>query len=305
MPKPKPQATMLRIDQIETVRELQAREEMCVEHVTDIRQAVDAKIKLPRVVVYQVTDRDNTYYCVDGMHTIAGFQLAGKKTIPAMLHVGTWVEARMAAAGANTGHHALKRTHADKRRAIRMALETSPYWSDGAIARHVGVSDKTVADVRPTVQPRISGVGAPSERVGADGKTRHVAPKADKPDASPSVDEGDEKALETEGTDSKKPGNNGARSVDETPSPRKIKVFDWKTFEQHFGSVVRSTDSLASSTGHTKPMVDKGSFVAELQEIVNEHGAAAIQSIFDVVYTWFEQCKAKLDSSKPQPEGVK
>jgi len=46
--------------------------------------------------------------------------------------------------------HGLRRTNADKRNAVRLAL-LHPYaraWSNRLIAKHVGVDSKTVASVR-------------------------------------------------------------------------------------------------------------------------------------------------------------
>ena len=42
----------------------------------------------------------------------------------------------------------LRRTHEDKRRAVRSMLERHPDWSDRRIAEHVGVDHKTVGSVR-------------------------------------------------------------------------------------------------------------------------------------------------------------
>lgn len=44
--------------------------------------------------------------------------------------------------------HGLRRTNEDKRKAVLGVLALKPDWSDRAIAKHVGVSDKTVATAR-------------------------------------------------------------------------------------------------------------------------------------------------------------
>lgn len=103
-------------------------------------------------------------WLADGFHRYHGARRAGLDSILARVESGTVTDARWFACGANRTH-GLRRTNADKRRAVEMALKEHPEKSDRAIAEHVGVSDKTVSQVR---------ISAPGNnlapRTGADGK---------------------------------------------------------------------------------------------------------------------------------------
>src|SRR5262249_19191162 len=85
--------------------------------------------------------------------------------------------------GANKTQHALRRTNADKRRAVEVALELRPGLSDPAIADHCGVSAEMVRQRRaalPTVGSH------PESRTGRAGRkinTSKIGKK--KSDANP------------------------------------------------------------------------------------------------------------------------
>jgi hypothetical protein len=72
---------------------------------------------------------------------------------------------------ASNQSHGLKRTNDDKRLAVKLALQAAPDWSNGRIAEHVGVDDKTVAAVRDTLTsgPEFPDLKKPAKRVGKDG----------------------------------------------------------------------------------------------------------------------------------------
>jgi hypothetical protein len=112
----------------------------------------------------------STYWLADGFHRYHAARKRGEKLLDAQVIKGSRDDARWHAAGANTAH-GLKRTVADKQRAVRLALELRPELSDVAIAKHCGVSDKTVAAQRS----KLAGSELPNlnqtTRVGLDGKT--------------------------------------------------------------------------------------------------------------------------------------
>jgi hypothetical protein len=104
-----------------------------------------------------------------------------------ILYSGTRDEALLAAATANRKHDqsGLRRTNADKRRAVEFVLRNRGDWSDRRIADHVGVSHPLVASVRDAFNRRrqleadTSSPSFDSPREGADGKSRrpkHLAP---------------------------------------------------------------------------------------------------------------------------------
>jgi hypothetical protein len=175
-------------------------------HVADLREVVRRKEKLPRIRVVVV---DGTRYVVDGFHTLRAYIEEGRKNVECSSADGTWADAATAAAGANNDkfHLALKRTQADKRRAVnRLAEElvaAGLSWTFGKVAAHVGVSADLAKAALAAAEAKRSNDGqlpksgtdngqndagkepVPAARVGADGKKyptkRHTAPKAQTP----------------------------------------------------------------------------------------------------------------------------
>lgn len=120
------------------------------------------------------------YYPGDGHHRLEAFRRAGQATIPCRIHEGTLRDARLFSTAANAG---LRRTNADKRNAVaktlRETLRETPGWSDGRVAAHCHVTDKTVKSVREELFPET--VNAP--RKGRDDKERR--PPQRQPKATP------------------------------------------------------------------------------------------------------------------------
>lgn len=89
------------------------------------------------------------YYPVDGFHRIEAHIQEGRKAIRARVQVGTQREAILLSVGANA-RHGLRRTNADKRRAVETLLGDAEWskWSDREIGRRCGVHHETVARVR-------------------------------------------------------------------------------------------------------------------------------------------------------------
>ena len=117
------------------------------------------------------------YFPGDGIHRILGAIEAGLDEVPAVVHKGGQRAARLFAAAANQTH-GLKRTNADKRKAVQIVLELEPKWSNRKIADHCGVSDMLVGDVRDQVQDSCTS----NERIGADGKTYKLKHRPEEPE---------------------------------------------------------------------------------------------------------------------------
>lgn len=115
-------------------------------------------------------DADGVTWLADGFHRVAAHEAAGRDDIAIDLRDGSRLDALAFAAQANTGH-GLRRTTADKRRAVVMLLAARPDWSDRQIADSAAVDHKTVASVRRASTGEIPQL----TRQGADGKTRRVA----------------------------------------------------------------------------------------------------------------------------------
>lgn len=102
------------------------------------------------ILFYDGTD----YWLGDGYHRIAAWRQAfhgdsPHDTVRALVNPGTRRDAILYAAGANS-NHGLRRTNADKRRAVETLLRDEEWrkWSDHEIARRCCVDPKTVGNIR-------------------------------------------------------------------------------------------------------------------------------------------------------------
>jgi hypothetical protein len=165
------------VEHIEYDSENQARERLDQETVAEYAQAMEDGADLPPIVCYH---DGSTYWLADGFHRYHAARKRGEKLLDAQVIKGSRDDARWHAAGANTAH-GLKRTTADKQRAVRLALELRPNMSDGAIARHCGVSQPMVGGIRAKLAGQKVYDLPAQPRVGLDGKTypaRRPEPRA-------------------------------------------------------------------------------------------------------------------------------
>jgi hypothetical protein len=130
--------------------EIQQRERLSRATIKQYCDAMNAGAEFPRVVVYHDGDR---YLLTQGWHRCAAAELGGWESIDVWVCQGGRKKAMWDAAGSNREHDTagMRRTNADKRRAVRLALEAKPKLSNRRIANRVGVSDKTVAAVRKAI----------------------------------------------------------------------------------------------------------------------------------------------------------
>jgi hypothetical protein len=137
----------IRIDAIRHDPELQMRDAgVDVGIVAEYADAMEAGANFPPIVVYFDGE---AYWPADGFHRIAAAKQAGRETISAQVHSGGKREAMLHAVGVNA-NHGLRRTAADKRRAIVAMLRDPQWakWSDREIGKRCAVDHKTVAKVR-------------------------------------------------------------------------------------------------------------------------------------------------------------
>jgi hypothetical protein len=108
----------------------------------------------------------------DGFHRVKAATQAKVLEIQAEIHQGTREDAQWYSFSANKTN-GLRRTNSDKHRAVRAALAhpKAAGLSDAVVARHVGVSDRTVAEYRKVLTPKLS---ESSLRTGRDGRTVNV-----------------------------------------------------------------------------------------------------------------------------------
>lgn len=161
--------TMLDLAIIRTSGGTQTRSGTYQATVDEYAEAMRAGAEFPPVEVF--LDGEN-YWLADGFHRVAAAREAGYEAIAANVHLGTRRDAVLYSVGANATH-GLRRSNADKRRAVEMLLKDEEWrqWSDREIARRVGVSATFVGSVRATVSDGQSS----TVRKGADGRAIDTA----------------------------------------------------------------------------------------------------------------------------------
>lgn len=135
------------LDKIRIDGGTQPRESIDETVVADYAECID---ELPPIDVFF---DGAEYWLADGFHRLHAARRAGRwSSIEATVHQGTREEAILFSTAANKTH-GLRRTNADKRKAVQtvLGLPACAKWSDRNIARHVGVHHSTVADIRASL----------------------------------------------------------------------------------------------------------------------------------------------------------
>ena len=139
----------LDISNITLNHELQPRATIDPAVVTEYAEAMKEGAKFPGVTVFY----DGAIYILaDGFHRVAAAREAGQVSIEADVKNGDLDAARWFSYSVNQSH-GLRRSNADKRRAVEHALShpNAATMTDSAIARHVGVSSMTVGNHRAAI----------------------------------------------------------------------------------------------------------------------------------------------------------
>lgn len=149
-------ATMLRIKDVKADRNVESREQL------DMRVADEYKAELLADKSFEFDPVDvffdgETYWLAHGFHRWCAYANAGRDSIPAEVREGTRRDAVLFSVGANA-RNGMRRTNADKRRAISMLLSDPEWgqWSDREIGKQCSVNHETVASVRASLQVAIS-----------------------------------------------------------------------------------------------------------------------------------------------------
>lgn len=130
----------------------QSRAEMNMTTVEEYAEAMKEGAQFPPVIViYDGTD----HWLGDGFHRHAAAKKAELPEIAAEVRQGTRRDAVLLSVSVNA-NHGLRRTNADKRRAIETLLRDDDWreWSDKEIGRKVSVDNHTVAKVRAELVQR-------------------------------------------------------------------------------------------------------------------------------------------------------
>lgn len=129
--------------------------------------------EFPEVVVFY---DGHVHWLGDGFHRVEAARLAfGEVEVPADIRSGDRRDAILYAVGANA-KHGLRRSNADKRRAVETLLMDPKWglWSDNEIARRCGVSSRMVGTARGELKDKHEIYDAPV-RAGGDGRTINVS----------------------------------------------------------------------------------------------------------------------------------
>jgi hypothetical protein len=143
----------LKLDQIIIDQGTQTRVALNEDTISDYAEAMTEGAKFPAVVVF--TDGCRAphdvgavcYLLADGFHRFRAAERCGWKEIDADIRKGSRMDAIKYSLGANI-IHGLRRTNADKRRAVEIALREFAKISDRQIAEMCGVHHQLVATVR-------------------------------------------------------------------------------------------------------------------------------------------------------------
>nr|AVW82900.1 transcriptional regulator [Nocardia interforma ATCC 21072] len=126
---------------------------------------------LPPIVVHRHSMR-----VIDGVHRVQAALARGEGEIAVIFFDGDDAAAFVLAVEANGGH-GLPLTLADRRAAALRIVRAYPEWSDRRVASVAGISPKTVGAVRARMSSEE--IPQPTHRVGLDGRSRPVHPRAE------------------------------------------------------------------------------------------------------------------------------
>jgi hypothetical protein len=182
----------------------QLRVQISDEAVGEYAEAMKAGAKFPAVTVF--FDGTN-YWLADGFHRVLAARQIGLPMLEVDVRDGTPRDALLFGIGANA-NHGVRRTKADKRKAITVLLEDPEWsqWSNREIARRACVDPTTVLRVRESLSGGDNhhlGAQPPeatAKRLGSDGKLYPAAApvkvSSTEEQGEEQLDEGDEDVVE-------------------------------------------------------------------------------------------------------------
>jgi len=117
--------------------------------VAEYAEAMTAGAVFPPIIIFHDGE---TYWPADGFHRIEAARRINRKTIAAEVREGGQREAILFACSANA-NHGLRRTQADKRKAVETLLRDPEWakWSAREIGKACAVDHKTVSTIRKKI----------------------------------------------------------------------------------------------------------------------------------------------------------
>ena len=153
----------VKLESIEMDTTIQCRAEIDQALVNEYAERMTEGDEFPPVILFGTNGK---YWIGDGWHRITAAGSVGFVDIDAEIHSGGRVEALKFALAANA-IHGRKRTNADKRRCVEIALREFGNLSDNALAQMCGVHNETVAARRPK---QVTDSVTSDKRTGLDGR---------------------------------------------------------------------------------------------------------------------------------------
>ena len=175
----KAEPELVHLNSIKTNGSTQMRAGLNADTVAEYREAMQESGwgDFPPIVTFY---DGSIHWLADGFHRLAAWQSVGVSVsdskVPAIVKTGGQRDAILYAASANAVH-GLRRTNADKRRAVEVLLRDEEWrqWSDQEIARRCAVDPKTVGTIRREMYPPTLEIPESTMRTGADGRTINTA----------------------------------------------------------------------------------------------------------------------------------
>lgn len=164
--------SLVPISEIKITERTQIRVKLCENTVAQYAEAMKEGAVFPPAILFH---DGNQYILADGFHRFMAASRNGATEIEADVRPGSRVDALRYALAANATH-GLRRTNADKRRSVELALQEWPNLSDREIANICAVHHDLAANVRAK-QVADSATCETGKRTGADGKQYSVRAK--------------------------------------------------------------------------------------------------------------------------------
>lgn len=171
-------AETIAIDRIRINGGTQARLDIDERTVNEYKESMMNGEVFPAIIVFH---DGKDHWLADGFHRYYATRMLGKPEIAADVRQGTLRDAILYSVGANAAH-GLRRSNADKRRAVERLLLDDEWqqWSDRAIAEKAKVSHVLVGNVRRDLA-QTGKITSSDQRKTADGrvmKTGNIGKKA-------------------------------------------------------------------------------------------------------------------------------
>lgn len=167
-----PERALIPLDSIEVDEKKYPRDHVDAEAVEEYAAYMKGGAVFPDIEVYGGSGE--FYLLIDGRHRVEAGRALGLGSIWAQVFRGDARQATLRAVEANA-RHGVRRTHADKRKAVTILLQDQEWskWNDSEIARHCNVSPELVKTVKAELGIVTSGQendGACVQRIRRNGK---------------------------------------------------------------------------------------------------------------------------------------